>query len=83
MKRKTRSILEELNSMHGARSSDLMIESSAENIMTSCINFISRLHEKYDVATAADLEKRFINAIKSGDQNKFKRKIKQIIESKK
>lgn len=82
MKRKTRSILEELNSMHGKRDSDRMIESSAENILTSCMNFILRIHEHYDPATAADLEKRFINSIKSGDPNKFRRKIKQIIESK-
>jgi hypothetical protein len=37
----------------------------------------------YDEQTAAELERRFINSIKSGDPRKFRRSMNRIIESKK
>jgi hypothetical protein len=40
------------------------------------------IKENYDLETAAELERRFINSIKSGDANKFKRSIKRIQENK-
>lgn len=83
MKKKTRSILEELNHLGDRKDSDLLIESTANNIIESCINFLSRIHETYDSATANELERRFLNSIKSGDPRKFKRSINKIIESKK
>lgn len=83
MKKKTRSILEELNTLGARRDSDLLIESTANNIIESCINFLSRIHQTYDVETANELERRFFNSIKSGDPRKFKRSIGKVIESKK
>jgi len=52
MKKRTRSILEELNTLGR------------------------------DESTAGDLERRFINSIRSGDPKKFKRGMTKIIESK-
>jgi len=83
MKKHTRSILEELNNLHGRRDNDLLIESTANNIIESAINLLSRLHSQYDVDTASELERRFISSIKSGDPRKFRRSITKIIESKK
>jgi hypothetical protein len=40
------------------------------------------IRENYDVETAAELERRFINSIKASDSSKFKRGIKRIQESK-
>jgi hypothetical protein len=40
------------------------------------------MREHYDVETAAELERRFINSIRTGDSAKFTRGIKKIIESK-
>jgi hypothetical protein len=40
------------------------------------------IRETYDVETAAELERRFINSIKASDPTKFKRGIKRIQESK-
>lgn len=83
MKKRTRSILEELNTVHGSKDKDYLIESSANNIIESSINLLSRIHSIYDVDTASELERRFLNSIKSGDPRKFKRAIHKIIESKK
>ena len=83
MKKRTRSILEELNTVHGSKDKDYLIESSANNIIESSINLLSRIHSIYDVDTASELERRFLNSIKNGDPRKFKRAIHKIIESKK
>ena len=40
------------------------------------------IRENYDLETAAELERRFLNSIKAGDGTKFKRGIKRIQESK-
>jgi hypothetical protein len=40
------------------------------------------IRENYDVETAAELERRFINSIKAADATKFKRGIKRIQEDK-
>jgi hypothetical protein len=83
MKKRTRSILEELNNLHGNKDSDLFIETTANNIIESSINLLSRIYENYDSETANELERRFLNSIKSNDPRKFRRSIQRIIESKK
>ena len=83
MKKRTRSILEELNSIHGSRDNDLLIDTSANNIIESAINLLSRIHSHYDIETASDLERKFINSIKTSDPRKFRRSMSKIIESKK
>ena len=65
-----------------SRDADLVIESRGSNIIQSAINLIELIRENYDDETAAELERRFINSIKSSDLNKFKRGIKRIQESK-
>lgn len=83
MKKRTRSILEELNSMYGKRDGDLFIETTANNIIESSINLLSRIYETYDAETAYELERRFFNSIKTNDPRKFRRSMQKIIESKK
>jgi|TARA_R110000823_G_scaffold289271_1_gene407671 hypothetical protein len=82
MKKRTRSILEELNSFGETYSSDKQIETSANNIIESSINLLNRIANNYNEVTAGELERRFINAIKSGDPKKFRRGIQKVIESK-
>jgi hypothetical protein len=82
MRKRTRSILEELNSVYGKRDADRFIDTTANNIIESSINLLSRIHATYDVETASELERRFLNSIKSGDPRKFRRAITKIIESK-
>jgi len=81
MKKRTRSILEELNSLGRSQNSDLLIEATAGNIIESAINLLDRISNTYDPATAGELERRFLNSIKSGDPRKFKRGIQKVIES--
>jgi len=82
MKKRTRSILEELNQIHGGRDNDLLIDTTANNIIESAINLLSRVHSLYDVDTASELERRFLNSIKNSDPKKFQRSMQKIKESK-
>lgn len=83
MKKRTRSILEELNNLHSHKDNDHAIDTSANNIIESSINLLSRFYENYDAETASELERRFINSIRSGDPKKFRRSMQKIIEGKK
>ena len=82
MKKATRSILQELNELGFNRNRDHVIESRGSNLIESAINLLSMIREQYDEESALDLEKRFINAIRTGEPMKFKRGIKKIVESK-
>jgi hypothetical protein len=83
MKKQTRSILDELNNLGLNKDQDRLIETTANNIINSSINLINNLHKNYDSETANELERRFLNSIKSGDPRKFKRGVQKVIESRK
>jgi|TARA_B100002019_G_scaffold189097_1_gene163373 hypothetical protein len=83
MKKRTRSILEELNNLHRTRDNDSFISTTGTNIIESAINLIQRINTEYDNESALDLERRFINSIRTGDPRKFKRGVQKIQESKK
>jgi len=83
MKKSTRSILEELNEISLVRNKDHLIESKGINLIASTINLLKLIKENYDLETATELERRFINAIRSGDSDKFKRGMGKIHESRK
>tara|TARA_X000000950_G_scaffold189257_2_gene228838 strand:- start:1926 stop:2186 length:261 start_codon:yes stop_codon:yes gene_type:complete len=82
MKKRTRSILEELNNLHQKRDSDSFIATTGNNIIESAINLLQRINNEYDQETALDLERRFINSIKSSDPRKFRRGVSKVVESK-
>jgi len=82
MKKRTRSILDELNNLGRAKDNDLLIEATGNNIIESAINLLNRISNTYDETTAGELERRFLNSIKSGDPRKFKRGIEKVIENK-
>jgi len=83
MKKQTRSILDELNNLGFNKNQDRLIETTANNIINSSINLINTINKNYDAATANELERRFLNSIKSGDPRKFKRGVEKIIEGRK
>ena len=82
MKKRTRSILDELNNLGRSQDNDRLIETTANNIIESSIKLLNRISNTYDENTAGELERRFLNSIRSGDPRKFKRGINKIIESK-
>jgi len=82
MKKQTRSILQELNSMITERDRKYVIESRGENIINSAINLINEMRVHYDDQTAGELERRLINSIRAQDPSKFVRGVKRIDEGK-
>ena len=80
MKRKTRSILEEINAMAPKRDTKHIVESNGQQVIQTAINLINLINESFDVETASDLNKRLINAIRTKDPKKFARGIGKVNE---
>ncbi len=83
MKLKTRSILQELNSIAEVRHTDAVVESRAINIINSAINLIESIKKNYSPEEADELERRLLNSIKGADAAKFSRGIRKIAEDRK
>ncbi len=81
MRKKTRSILHELNSMIVEKDRQHVLESRATNVIESAINLINEMHKHYDETVAGDLERRLLNSIKHQDKTKFVRGIRKVNES--
>lgn len=77
MKRKTRSILDEISSIVPEHDRTSVIESRAVHIITSAVNLINLIRESYDPETASELERRLLNSIRGQDSNKFMRGIRR------
>ena len=77
MQRKTRSLLEELESIGHNRDTKHVIESRANNIITSAINLLEMINKHYTPDQAEILEKKLLSAIKSKDQSRFSKSIKK------
>ena len=55
MQRKTKSILDELSSMHISKDRNHLVESRANNIIQSAINIFEQIDNLYDSEAAEDL----------------------------
>lgn len=78
MLKKTRSILDEIDSHFLAKDKENLLESRAGHIIQGAINLINTIRETYDPEAAAELERRLINSIRAQDSNKFIRGIRRI-----
>jgi len=83
MKKRTRSILEELSSLGHSRNMELLIENRGQNIIDSAVNLLSLIRQQFNEEEAGELERRFLNAIRTGDPRKFKRGVYKIQEQRK
>ena len=81
MQKNTKTIFQELASLHSTKEQKHVIESRASNVIKSAINLIELIHESYDEEIADDLERRFINSIKGKDIKKFQRGIRKTDET--
>jgi len=81
MQKKTRSLLEELQSIGNNRDINHIIESRASNIITSAINLIELMQRNYSPEKAELLEKKLLSAIKSRDQKRFAKSLRKKNET--
>ena len=77
MQKKTRSLLEELDSMYIERDSRHVIETRASNIITSAIRLLEQIDQSYTPEQADNLTRKLINDIKLRDPGKFTRSVRK------
>lgn len=77
MKKQTRSLLEELESIGKTHDTKHIIESRANNIIASAIHLMEVIERNYNSEQAAILEKKLLVAIKNRDYSKFSRSLKR------
>lgn len=82
MQKRTRSLLEELESIGSNRDMNHVIENRAINVITSAINLIELMNRQYDIEKAELLEKKLLSAIKSKDQRRFSKSLRKQHEDK-
>ncbi len=78
MQKRTRSILDELDSLLAHRDRANLVESRASNVIAGAINLVKYIRENYDADAAEELERRLINSIRSQDPNKFIRGVRRF-----
>lgn len=78
MQKKTRSLLEELDSLRLQKDKENLVESRANHVIAGAINLINFIRENYDTQQALELERRLINSIRKQDGSKFARGVKRI-----
>jgi hypothetical protein len=77
MLKKTRSLLEELDSMYLERDKAYIIESRASNVIASAIRLVEQIENSYSPDDAEILTRKLLNAIKAKDAEKFTRSLKR------
>jgi hypothetical protein len=77
MQKKTRSLLEELDSMYIERDQRHVIENRASNVIASAIRLLEQIDSTYTVEDAQNLQRKLINAISQRDPGKFTRTVRR------
>jgi F0F1-type ATP synthase membrane subunit b/b' len=77
MQKKTRSILEELDTLYVERDRRLLIENRASNIIDSAIRLLEQIESEYSPEQAENLTRKLLNAIRTRDSDKFSRSVRR------
>ena len=77
MQKKTRSLLEELDSLYIERDQRHVIENRANNIIASAIHLLEQIDQTYNAEDAQNLQRKLINAIMQRNPNKFTRTVRK------
>jgi hypothetical protein len=77
MEKKTRSLLEELESLAKNRDTKYIIESRANSIITSAIHLLEVIQRNFTPEQAEVLERKLLVAIKSRDSEKFSKSFRK------
>lgn len=83
MQKKTRSILEELDSIYNDRYAQTterryIVESRASNVIASATRLMEQIEELYTPEEADALHKKLLNAIRLRDPQKFARSVRRV-----
>jgi hypothetical protein len=78
LQKKTRSLLEELDSLRLQKDRENLVESRANHVIQGAVNLINFIRESYSPEQAEELERRLLNSIRSQDSAKFSRGVKRI-----
>lgn len=78
MKKRTRSLLEEINDLAPRKDKVNILESRGTNAISAIINILEMLDANYDEETAQDIQKRIFLSIKNRDPERFNRGIKLL-----
>ena len=77
MQKRTKSLLEELESIGNNRDINHVIESRANNIISSAINLLELIQRHYDADKAELLEKKLLSAMRGRDAKRFSKSLRK------
>ena len=77
MQTKTKSLLEELDSLANNRDQASIIEARANNIIASAINLLEMMGQHYTPEQCEVLERKLLGSIKSRDQERFAKSLRK------
>ena len=81
MQKKTKSILEELDTLYeekyAERDRRYIIESRASNVIASAIRLIEQIESEFAPEQADNLTRKLLNAIRTKDSGKFARSVRK------
>ena len=82
MRKQTRSLLEEITNIVPQRDRESFVENKAINVIAGTRYLVEYIQENFDKDSSEYLIKRLFNSLRTGDDSKFRRGIKQIKETK-
>ena len=77
MQKKTRSILEELDSLYIERDRRAIIETRASNLIETAIRLLEQIDSEFSAEQAENLQRKLLNAIRQRDTSKFSRSVRR------
>ena len=84
MQKRTRSILEELDAIYTEKNAErdrrYIIESRANNVIASAVRLVEQIEDAYPADQAENLVRKFLNAIRTKDADKFIRSVRRADE---
>lgn len=77
MQKKTKSILEELDTLYVERDRRLVIENRASTLIETAIRLIEQIESEYPADQAENLVRKLVNAIRNKEPQKFVRSVRR------
>ena len=77
MQKRTRSLLEELDSMYVERDRRLLIENRAASLIANAVRLLEEIEREFPPDQAENLTRKLLNAIRTRDSGKFSRSVRR------